>query len=97
MRGGCFKDGRILGELFFKDCSWIEVMKEEKNAGPHSFSLPCPWRGAGRGSGELANHAVLPSVTSHLLPYAGVVTSDGGAPISLSVALGHILRRVASG
>ena len=33
-----------------------------------------PNGGVSRGGGELANHAVLPSITAQLLPDAGVVT-----------------------
>ena len=40
---------------------------------PIPFRCLAPDGGAGRGNGELANHAVLPSATGHLLPYAGVV------------------------
>ena len=32
--------------------------------------------GAGGGSGELANHVVIPSTTRQLQPYSGVVTRD---------------------
>ena len=65
---------------------------------PIPSACPAPDGGVGRGSeGELANHAVLPSVTCQLLPYAGVVTHGRRpAAIQLNIALDHILRRVVS-
>ena len=55
-----------------------------------------PDGGVGRGSGELANHAVLPSVTGQLLLMQEWLHVTGGHN-KLNIALGHILRKVVSG
>ena len=61
-------------ESYCSKCSWIEIIK--KTPVPIRSHCLAPAGGAGRGSGELANHAVLPSITCQLLPYTGEVTRD---------------------
>ena len=56
----------------------LVLRNHEKRRSPLSLVAP-PLRGVVRGSGELANHSVLPSITRQLLPYAGVV-SHGRRP-----------------
>ena len=64
---------KILGELFFK---MFLDRNHEKTPVPIPSHCLAPDGGVGRGRGELANHAVLPSITCQLLPYSGVVTRD---------------------
>ena len=63
---------KVLRELFFK--MFLDRNHEEKTPVPIPSHCLAPDGGAARGSGELANHAVLPSITCQLLSYAGVIT-----------------------